>query len=59
LQYEETVKPMLSMMESCGMFSTPAGISELWTKTRDHIDIYLPTLKEKLFISPAGNTALI
>ncbi|XP_023706010.1 Golgi-specific brefeldin A-resistance guanine nucleotide exchange factor 1 isoform X5 [Cryptotermes secundus] len=53
----ESLKNMLLVMDSAGVFSTPAGYSQLWTITWDRINTFLPTLKEELFRShPAVET---
>jgi hypothetical protein len=63
LQYEaipESLKNMLLVMDSAGVFSSSCGYSQLWTISWDRINTFLPTLKEELFRShPAGSTIQI
>ncbi|XP_066992463.2 Golgi-specific brefeldin A-resistance guanine nucleotide exchange factor 1 [Anabrus simplex] len=47
----ESLKNMLLVMDSAGVFTTPDGYSQLWTVTWDRINVFLPTLKEELFKS--------
>ncbi|XP_047109298.1 Golgi-specific brefeldin A-resistance guanine nucleotide exchange factor 1 isoform X1 [Schistocerca piceifrons] len=47
----ESLKNMLLVMDSAGVFSASDGYSQLWNLTWDHINKFLPTLKEELFKS--------
>lgn len=52
IQYEaipESLKNMLLVMDSAGVFSTAEGYSPLWDLTWDRIGAFLPTLKQEVF----------
>lgn len=54
----ESLKNMLLVMDSAGVFSTPDGYTPLWTVTWDRIHVFLPGLRDELFKShPAESTS--
>ncbi|GAB6028189.1 G-box binding factor, variant 2 [Chamberlinius hualienensis] len=47
----ESLKNMLLVMDTAGIFSSGSGHSQLWTITWDRIDAFLPGLKDEVFRS--------
>ncbi|XP_037094857.1 Golgi-specific brefeldin A-resistance guanine nucleotide exchange factor 1-like [Pollicipes pollicipes] len=45
----ESMKNMLLVMETAGIFHTSEGFTQLWAITWDRIDTFLPTLREEVF----------
>ncbi|XP_043204613.1 Golgi-specific brefeldin A-resistance guanine nucleotide exchange factor 1-like isoform X2 [Amphibalanus amphitrite] len=45
----ESMKNMLLVMETAGIFHSAEGYSELWAITWDRIDTFLPSLREQVF----------
>uniref|UniRef100_T1IU23 SEC7 domain-containing protein n=1 Tax=Strigamia maritima TaxID=126957 RepID=T1IU23_STRMM len=47
----ESLKNMLLVMETAGIFQVPDGKSQLWTITWDRIDAFLPGLRDEVYKS--------
>ena len=45
----ESMKNMLLVMETAGIFHTTDGYTELWAITWDRIDTFLPSLRQQVF----------
>ncbi len=56
----ESLKNLLLVMETAGIFHTPDGYTKLWAITWEKIDSFLPTLRAELIRSvPPGKILLV
>ena len=51
----ESLKNLLLVMQTGGVFHTPDGYTRLWVITWEKIDSFLPTLRAELFRTVPGN----